>query len=104
MGGALAHMGEMRNAHKILVGNPEGKRPHGRHWHTWEDNIRMDFIGKWGGGCGLDSSGSVIGTSGGTQKGLYSMELVSSFRWRIDAGRMFLTEKRYDSSSVGTEF
>jgi hypothetical protein len=25
-----AHMGEMRNAYKILVGNPEGKRPLGR--------------------------------------------------------------------------
>jgi hypothetical protein len=26
----VAHMGEMRNAYKILVGNPKGKRSHGR--------------------------------------------------------------------------
>jgi hypothetical protein len=28
----------MINAHKILVGKPEGKRPRRR---TWEDNIKM---------------------------------------------------------------
>jgi hypothetical protein len=33
----------MRNAYKILVGKPEGKRPLGRHRHRWEDNIRMDL-------------------------------------------------------------
>jgi hypothetical protein len=33
----------MRNAYKILVGKPEGKRLFGRLWHRWEDNIRMDF-------------------------------------------------------------
>jgi hypothetical protein len=27
MGGAFSTNGEMRNAYKILVGNPEGKRP-----------------------------------------------------------------------------
>jgi hypothetical protein len=26
-----------------LVGKPEGKRPLGRPWHTWEDNIRIDL-------------------------------------------------------------
>jgi hypothetical protein len=34
---------EMRNAHNILVEKPEGKSPHGRLRHRWEDNIRMDF-------------------------------------------------------------
>jgi hypothetical protein len=33
----------MRNAHKILGGKPEGKRPCGRPRRKWEDNIRMDF-------------------------------------------------------------
>jgi hypothetical protein len=36
-------MGKMRNAFKILVGKPEGKRPHGRPRHRWEDNIRVDL-------------------------------------------------------------
>jgi hypothetical protein len=26
-----------------LVVKPEGKRPHGRSSHRWEDNIRMDL-------------------------------------------------------------
>jgi hypothetical protein len=34
-------MGKMRNAHKILVGRPEGKRPLGRPRCRWEDNIEM---------------------------------------------------------------
>jgi hypothetical protein len=33
---------KMRNAYKILVGKPEGKRPFGRPGHKWKDNIRMD--------------------------------------------------------------
>jgi hypothetical protein len=36
-------MGEMRNAYKILVGNPEGKRPLGKSRRRWRDNIRMDL-------------------------------------------------------------
>jgi hypothetical protein len=37
-------MGEKRNAYKLLVGKPEGKRPLGRQpRHRWVDNIRMDL-------------------------------------------------------------
>jgi hypothetical protein len=36
-------MGEKRNAYRLLVGNPEGKRPLGRLRHMWVDNIRMDL-------------------------------------------------------------
>jgi len=36
-------MGEMRNAYKILVQKPEGKRLLGRPRCRWEDNIRMDL-------------------------------------------------------------
>jgi hypothetical protein len=32
-----------RNAYRILVGNPEGKRPLGRPRHRWVDNIKIDF-------------------------------------------------------------
>jgi hypothetical protein len=37
----------MRNAYKILVGNTEGKRPHGRPMRRWDDNIRMDLREVW---------------------------------------------------------
>jgi hypothetical protein len=36
-------MGEKRNAYKILVGNPEGKRTLGRPSCRWVDNIKMDL-------------------------------------------------------------
>jgi hypothetical protein len=44
-------MGEKRNAYRILVGNPEGKRPLGRPRCRWVDNIKIDLreIG-WTGG------------------------------------------------------
>jgi hypothetical protein len=36
-------MGEKRNACRILVGKPEGKRPLGRPRLRWVDNIKMDL-------------------------------------------------------------
>jgi hypothetical protein len=41
--GHVSRMGEKRNAKRILVGKPEGKRPLGRPTHKWADNIRMDL-------------------------------------------------------------
>ena len=41
MGGELARMGERRGVHRVLMGKPEGKRPLGRPWLRWEDNIKM---------------------------------------------------------------
>jgi hypothetical protein len=35
-------MGETRNAYRILLGKPEGKRPLGRPRCRWVDNIKMD--------------------------------------------------------------
>jgi hypothetical protein len=40
--GHVARMGEKRNAHRILVGKPEGKRPLGRPRCRWVDNVKMD--------------------------------------------------------------
>jgi hypothetical protein len=40
--GHVARMGE-KNACRILVGKPEGKRPLERPRRRWEDNIRMDL-------------------------------------------------------------
>jgi hypothetical protein len=36
-------MGEKRNAYRILVVNPEGKRPLGRPKPRWMDTIKMDL-------------------------------------------------------------
>jgi hypothetical protein len=35
--------GENRNAYRILVGKPEGKRPLGRPRRRWGDNIKIDL-------------------------------------------------------------
>jgi hypothetical protein len=56
-------MAEKRNAYKILVENPEGKRPLGRPRHKWVDNIKMDLRKS-----GMVWTGSIwfrIGSSGG---------------------------------------
>jgi hypothetical protein len=36
-------MGEKRNAYRLLVGKPEGRRQLGRPRCRWVDNIRMDL-------------------------------------------------------------
>jgi hypothetical protein len=41
--GHVARMGENRNAYRILVGKPEGKRPLGRPRRRWVNNMRMDL-------------------------------------------------------------
>jgi hypothetical protein len=43
MGKACSKDGEKRNAYRILVGKPGGKRPLGRSRCRWVDNIRMDL-------------------------------------------------------------
>jgi hypothetical protein len=48
--GHVAHIGAKRNAYRISVRKPEGKRPLGRPRRTWVDNIKeigwvaMDWI------------------------------------------------------------
>jgi hypothetical protein len=41
MGRARSTNGEKRNAYKILVGYPEGRRPLGRPTRRWVNNIKM---------------------------------------------------------------
>jgi hypothetical protein len=43
MGRAYSTNGDKRNAYKILVGKPGGKRLLGRGRRRWEDNVRMDL-------------------------------------------------------------
>ena len=41
--GHLACMEQSRNADRVSVGKPEGKRPLGRPRRSWEDNINNDL-------------------------------------------------------------
>jgi hypothetical protein len=54
------HDGEKRNAYRLLVGNPEGRKPPERPRCGWVDNIRMD-LGEVGWG---DVDWLRIGTGG----------------------------------------
>jgi hypothetical protein len=48
--GHIAHQRERRNASRILMGKPEGKRPR----HMWVDNIKIDLKRDKMGCYGLD--------------------------------------------------
>lgn len=56
----MAHVGEKRNVHRVLLGNPEGKQQLGRNklgrWIILKERNGM-------GRHGLDSSGVRIGTN-----------------------------------------
>jgi hypothetical protein len=41
--GHVARVGEKKNAYRIMVGKPEGKRPLGRPRRRWVDNIKVDL-------------------------------------------------------------
>jgi hypothetical protein len=48
--GHVACMRDRGDAHRVLVGRPEGRRPVGRHRHRSEDNIKIDLQDvAWGG-------------------------------------------------------
>jgi hypothetical protein len=48
--GHVERMGKKRDVYRLLVGNPEGKRPLRRPRRRWVDNFKIC--------CGLDWSGS----------------------------------------------
>jgi len=39
--GHTAQMEGMKNAYKMFLGKPEGKRLHGSPRHTWENDIKV---------------------------------------------------------------
>jgi hypothetical protein len=41
--GPCSTNGEKRNAYRLLVGKPEGRRPLGRPRRRWVDNIKMEL-------------------------------------------------------------
>jgi hypothetical protein len=47
--GHVARMAEERNVYRVLMGNPEGKRPLARPRCRWEDGINGSY-GDWLGG------------------------------------------------------
>jgi hypothetical protein len=50
MGRACSTNGTKRNAYRIFMEKPEGKRPPGRERRRWVDNIKMDLRGiEWDG-------------------------------------------------------
>ena len=51
--GLVTRMRERRDAYRVLVGKPEGKRPLGRPRLRWNDNIKMN-LQEVGWGHGLD--------------------------------------------------
>jgi hypothetical protein len=61
--GHIARMGDKRNAYRILVGTPEGKRPLGRPRCRWEDNIKI-YLSKIGRVVWTGSIWHRIGTRG----------------------------------------
>jgi hypothetical protein len=55
MGGACSNNREKRNAYRILMGEPDGKRPLGRPSRRWVDNIKMEGSSE----LGNEPSGSI---------------------------------------------
>jgi hypothetical protein len=56
--GHVARLEEKRNAYRIFVGKPEGKRPLGRPRRRWVDNIKINLKRDRMEWYGLDSYGS----------------------------------------------
>jgi hypothetical protein len=67
--GHVACMGEGRNMYRVLVGEPEGKRPPEGPWHRWEHGIKMDLReicwGEQGGEVWIGFTWLMIGITGG---------------------------------------
>ena len=53
----VARIGKRRDAYRVMVRKPEGKRPLGRPRRRWEDNTKMD-LQEFGWGHGVIWTGS----------------------------------------------
>jgi len=52
--GHVERMGKRRDAYRVLVGRPQGKRSLGRHRCRWKDNIKIELGEvRWGSWTGL---------------------------------------------------
>jgi len=75
-------MGERRDAYRVLVGKPEGKRPLGRPRFRWEDNMKTDFqeVGCGGGEDWIDLA-QVAGTCKCGNEPSFSMKCGEFLDW-----------------------
>jgi hypothetical protein len=80
LAGHVARMGEKRNACKILVGKPEGKRPLGRPRRSWVGTIRMDLGEIELDGCG-SGEGPVVGSCEGGDEPSGSIKCWEILEW-----------------------
>jgi hypothetical protein len=62
--GHVTGMVEKKNAYRLLVGKPEGKRPLGRPRRRWVDNILGWILERWDGVMWTGLVWLRIGTSG----------------------------------------
>ena len=58
MGGNVTFMEERKGAYRVLMGEPDGKRPLLRLRRRLKNNIKMDFSRSGIGRYGLEGSGS----------------------------------------------
>jgi len=84
-------MGEKRGVYRVLVGQPEGKRPLGRPRRRWEDNIKMDLQGVGYGVMGC------IELAQDRYRWRALVNAVVKFRVPLNAGNFFLAENRLAS-------
>jgi hypothetical protein len=62
--GHVARMRERKSEYRALVGKPEGRKPLGKPWRRWENNIKWIFE-MWDGGHGLNRTVSGYGQVAG---------------------------------------
>jgi hypothetical protein len=63
--GHVARMVEGRGVYRVLIGRPEDRRPLGKPWRRWQDNIKLDLKGDRDQWSELDSAGSGYGPVAG---------------------------------------